>query len=269
MPLVRIDETLETYYEIDDFTDPWKAPETMVLLHGNGRSCKFWYAWIPLLARQFRIVRPDYRGHGGSTVPPPGYELSFPGLAKDLKVLLDQLGLDRVHLVAEATGGVISMQFAHDYPERLKSLVLCGSAPANLAASAEKLTNFAEGVEKGGMEQYARSEMVNRFDLSKANPAHMEWYIEEMAKTSPVGDVLIKRLNAHSNLTGLLPDIKTPTLIMTGEKTAFGLHQFKEMHSLIPDSEWQVFYGAQHHVAHMYPEECVNSTLSFLRRQSL
>ena len=43
----------EMFYEIDDFTDPWvKDKDTVWLQHGVGRSTKFWYHWVPALARQ-------------------------------------------------------------------------------------------------------------------------------------------------------------------------------------------------------------------------
>ena len=274
MPFAHIDDTLEMYYEIDDYTDPWKTPEVMVLQHGNGRSGKFWYAWVPLLARQYRVIRPDYRCMGQSTVPPPGYQLSYSGFAKDLRILLDQLGVDRFHLVAEATGGLVSMQFAVDYPERLKSLVLCGPGPANIAGPGgsygKKLVELiAERQGSGDATESARAEMDFRFDLTKADPDFVNWYVEEMGKSSPEGDTFVKTLNSTGDITPILSQIKTPTLIMVGEKTVFGLELFKDMQRRIPKSELQVFYGAQHHIPQMYPEECVKSTLSFLRRLSL
>jgi pimeloyl-ACP methyl ester carboxylesterase len=269
MPVAKIDDTLDMYYEIDDYTDPWKTPETVVLQHGNTRSSQFWYAWVPHLARQYKVVRPDYRGMGRSTVPPPGYQPSFSGLALDLKTLLDQLGLDQVHLVAEATGGAISMQFAYEYPERLKSLILCGSLAANAAAVGSTLTKWADEEEKSGTEAYVRDLMRIRLDISKADPDMVEWYAQEMFKTPTSSDILFRRLNSVTNLNNILPEIKTPTLIMVGELTAFGLDQYREMNRLIPDSELQVFHGAQHHIAHMYPDECAEAVLAFLRRLSL
>jgi hypothetical protein len=38
------------YYELDDFTDPWKEAETIVIQHGLGRNARFWYHWVPLSA---------------------------------------------------------------------------------------------------------------------------------------------------------------------------------------------------------------------------
>ena len=70
MPTLRIDPQLEMHYRIDDFTDPWTEPETIVLLHGLSESRVVWYAWIPLLARRYRVVRADLRGFGGATPMP-------------------------------------------------------------------------------------------------------------------------------------------------------------------------------------------------------
>ena len=57
MPRVTLDQTLEMYYEDDDYTDPWREPEAVVLHHGNAKNSFLWYAWVPLLARQYRVVR--------------------------------------------------------------------------------------------------------------------------------------------------------------------------------------------------------------------
>ena len=56
-------------YVVDDFTDPWKPAPTLVLLHAAMGSSKRLYAWVPRLARDFRVVRLDLRGHGASQVP--------------------------------------------------------------------------------------------------------------------------------------------------------------------------------------------------------
>jgi 3-oxoadipate enol-lactonase len=52
---------------VDDFTEPRGEPETILLLHGNAESSLAWYAWIPTLARRYRVLRPDMRGYGAST----------------------------------------------------------------------------------------------------------------------------------------------------------------------------------------------------------
>jgi len=53
MPTFRPTPDLVMHYEIDDFTDPWHRPETILLLHGNAESGLAWHAWVPALARHY------------------------------------------------------------------------------------------------------------------------------------------------------------------------------------------------------------------------
>jgi 3-oxoadipate enol-lactonase len=82
-------------YMIDDFTDPWCQPPTLLLLHAAMGSSKRWYAAVPPLCRDYRVVRMDLRGHGESQVPPPEPPLSMDRLVQDVRELLDHLGCRR------------------------------------------------------------------------------------------------------------------------------------------------------------------------------
>ena len=61
MPIARLAQGLEMHYVVDDYTDPWKLSEAILLLHGNNESSPVWFGWVPHLARHFRVVRPDMR----------------------------------------------------------------------------------------------------------------------------------------------------------------------------------------------------------------
>jgi 3-oxoadipate enol-lactonase len=60
---------LSLAYYIDDFTDPWKPAPTVLLLHAAMGSARRYFAWVPHLCRDYRVVRLDLRGHGSSQVP--------------------------------------------------------------------------------------------------------------------------------------------------------------------------------------------------------
>ena len=66
-------------YRVDDFTDPWTLPQTLLLLHAAMGSMQRWFRWVPRLARHFRVVRMDLRGHGGSQMPTPDQPFSGGG----------------------------------------------------------------------------------------------------------------------------------------------------------------------------------------------
>ena len=92
MPNFRPSPDLDMHYEVDDFTDPWRQPETILMLHGNAESGLAWYAWVPALARQYRVVRPDMRGFGQSTPMPRDYPWTLDRLIEDFCLLMDHLG---------------------------------------------------------------------------------------------------------------------------------------------------------------------------------
>ena len=56
----------QLHYCSDDFTDPWRPSDTVVLVHPGMGSALRLYAWVPHLARDYRVIRPDIRGHGRS-----------------------------------------------------------------------------------------------------------------------------------------------------------------------------------------------------------
>ena len=263
MPKARIDDTLQMYYEDDDFTDPWATPETVVMHHGNSKSSRMWYAWVPLLSRQFRVVRLDARGYGRSTVPPPGYPWSLGNFDKDLKALLDHLGLDSVHLIGETAGGTICLQFAYEYPERLKSLTLCTS-PYKFPGATRALEH-RDLVERGGVEAWVRSSMDQRLDPSETSPEHVAWYIEQMSGTTK--HVVTETLTylATQDLSHILPKINVPTQIIVGGKNPQAQTVRSEgMQALIPGSRVAVIPAASGFVQHSHPERCVEVWREFM-----
>ena len=70
MPSFRPTHDLDMHYEVDDFTDPWTHPETVLMLHGNAESGLAWWRWVPKLSPHYRVVRPDMRGFGQSSPMP-------------------------------------------------------------------------------------------------------------------------------------------------------------------------------------------------------
>ena len=56
MPHARIGD-IDIHYEVSDYTDPWLESETVLLHHGFARNLEFWREWVPLLARDYRVVR--------------------------------------------------------------------------------------------------------------------------------------------------------------------------------------------------------------------
>ena len=80
---------LRLAYYVDDFTDPWCKPATVLLLHAAMGNSRRWFQWVPPLSRRYRVVRLDLRGHGNSEIPKPADDFSLSLLASDALALLD------------------------------------------------------------------------------------------------------------------------------------------------------------------------------------
>ena len=72
-------------YYIDDYTDPWRKADTLLLLHAAVGHAKRFYAWVPGLCRHYRVIRMDLRGHGNSQVPPETSPLDMDRLVLDVQ----------------------------------------------------------------------------------------------------------------------------------------------------------------------------------------
>ena len=79
----------ELFYRDDWLGAPWVKPETALLIHGNDESSVSWFGWIPRMAQEFRLVRPDLPGFGNSAIL-QNFEWSMPSLATTLAHLLDR-----------------------------------------------------------------------------------------------------------------------------------------------------------------------------------
>ena len=121
-------------YVIDDFTDPWKRAPTLLLLHAAMGSARRYFAWVPTLARHYRVVRMDLRGHGASEIPPADRALTLERLVGDVAELMDHLDLASAHVVGNSAGGYLGQQLAMNQGSRVRSLLLFGRPRASRTA---------------------------------------------------------------------------------------------------------------------------------------
>jgi pimeloyl-ACP methyl ester carboxylesterase len=94
----------------------------VVLLHGLMGSGACWTLLARALERDFDVVMPDARGHGGSSAPPRGYR--YDDLARDVEALIGGLGLARPVLLGHSMGGMTAAVVASRGAEILRGLIL-------------------------------------------------------------------------------------------------------------------------------------------------
>ena len=115
MPFLESDEK-KIYYETAG------AGEPLVLIHGIALDSRSWLDLPQFLSKKYTVLTYDLRGHGQSFAPATGY--SYRDHVNDLKLLLNDLGFQKITLLGHSLGGAIAIKFALEHPEKVKSMIL-------------------------------------------------------------------------------------------------------------------------------------------------
>jgi len=108
----------------------------LLLIMGLGYTSVMWYRTRPALAQRYRTLAFDNRGVGRSDVPPGPYSIA--AMASDAAAVLDAAGVARAQVFGVSMGGMIAQEFALQYPERTRSLILgCTASGGPSAVHAE------------------------------------------------------------------------------------------------------------------------------------
>jgi len=256
---------LKLAYYVDDFTDPWTKPETVFLLHAAMGNSQRWFSWLPKLARHYRVIRMDLRGHGQSSIPGPEQDFSLQHLVDDAVALMDQLGIDKAHIVGNSAGGYVAQQLTLQHPERVKTLALYGATPGLKHSHAP---TWIPKIKEIGLKKFLADTIHERFD-NTADPALVSWFIEQAGSNDPT---FIARFVLHMcthDFMEALTAIKCPTLIVAAGKESIGhADAYEEMHKRIKGSELVYVDTAGHNICDGYAAHCSDVLLSFLARHA-
>ena len=272
MPFITHPNGQQTYYEDDNFTDPWKPHETIVIQHGWARHSAFWYHWVPALSRHYRVIRRDARGHGKSSSPPSTYDYSLETILSEMLDTFDQLGLKKVHLLGESTGGIFCEALAARFPDRLLSLTTC-STPMLLPLQAQDQLAFGHAswpaaCRELGSREYAVHAAKILGTENLPDKAYVQWWKDQVAACSSEGLAGQAELLGTLDARNFVGEIKTPMLILAPSKSVLanldGENSQRELQKRVPGSELVVVNGLGHEIYVDCPEDCQKAYIEFL-----
>ncbi len=224
--------------------------EPVVLVHGHPFNRSMWYPQAGFLAELgFRVISPDLRGYGDSSVLPGKSTLEE--FARDIAGLLDHLQLPAAALCGLSMGGQIVLEFARLFPARVLALVLADtSAPAETAGGVRLRHATADRLLAAGMAGYAaevlpkmiRPETIRRRPDVAAHIAGM------MRGTSPQGAAAALRGRAERpDYVSMLAELAVPALVLVGSDDEFTPVADAELIAdSIPGATLTVIPGAAH-----------------------
>ena len=235
----------------------------VILLHAATGSSRVWEYQIPVfVAAGYRVIAFDRRGWGRTTInsadSPPGTA------AEDLLALLDQLGIDRAHVVGTAAGGFVALDFTLSYPQRVRSLVFANSIGGVEDADYVELGRRIRPPEFNALPPDFR-ELGPSYRAG--NPAGTARWVELEKISRPPGPPAPAQPLRNRMTFGLLESIKTPTLLLTGDADLYAPPPLLKLFAArIKGSEISVIPEAGHSTYWEQPEQFNRVVLKFLGR---
>ena len=243
----------------------------LVLVPGFGTGLWIWYRQVPAFARQFRTIVFDPRGVARSAAADAPFTMRE--LADDLAALLEELKVERAHVLGASFGGFVAQEFALAHPGRTRTLVLCCTsyggtghippAPETLAAIAlTKGFNTAERV---------RENLLLAFSprFVEEHPAEVERVISLRAENDVPEQAYLRQLQAAVafDAAARVGGITAPTLVITGDEDAIVPHENSvNLAAAIPGAKLHVIGGGSHVFFIEQAEEFNRAVVEFIGR---
>ncbi len=233
---------------------PEDAP-VLLMLHSLGTSLHVWDPQAAALSRRWRVLRPDLRGHGLTTLTPGPYDMGL--LARDAPGLLAALGITSAHVAGLSIGGRIALDMAAEAPNRVASLMLCDTAlkfpPVRL------WEERAVAARERGMGAVVES-VLARWVLDAGLPSS-RGLREMLLRTPAEGYAASADALRPATVESVQGRIRCPALVLVGEQdAATPVNAAEALCGAIPGSTLRIIPGAAH-IPTFEQEEAVTTAL--------
>jgi 3-oxoadipate enol-lactonase len=204
-------------FSVDGDAGPW-----VTFVTGIANDTTMWDAQVPALEKDFRVLRYDLRGQGGSEATPPPYSIAL--LVEDLLRLWDDLEIEKSHLVGLGLGGSIVQAVAIEHGERLASIMPCCCRAQMVPDFAVLWHGLIEKVKAGGVESIVEQTAQRWFteEFKAAHPGVLDNVRAMIARTSKDGYLGCVAAFLKLNIENELGRIRVPTHYVSGADDKLG-----------------------------------------------
>ncbi|MDO8570420.1 MAG: alpha/beta hydrolase [Candidatus Daviesbacteria bacterium] len=222
--------------------------EPIILLHGWGGSSKSLENLQIQLSKNFQAITLDLPGFGNSPEPETIYGIK--DYAQEIIQITQDLGLKEFHLFGHSFGGQVATQMVLDYPDKVKTLILCDAAVIRRKTISTKvLIKISKFIKSPGLSSFLKI-IFRHSDYQKASP-----------KMKQIMNKILQE-----DLFPCLQQIYTPTLILWGEKDSYTpVWQAKIIHQNIKGSKLKIFSNLRHGLPLSNPEDVAKEIKEFIK----
>jgi pimeloyl-ACP methyl ester carboxylesterase len=242
-----------------------------LFIHGGSAHAHWWDHVAVDLAREYRVIALDLRGHGDSGwAVPPSYDID--DYVEDIAAVVVQLHLAPFTLVGHSLGGLISLTYATRYATTLRALIVVDMGPRlQPSRRMHLLSRIPAPIYRD------EADLIRRFRLlpegTWAEPALLEHLARHSARPITDGRLTLKIdratfIRGPHDVSTQLCQITCPTLLIRGGTSqTLSLERAKEMEALCPRLQLREVPDASHHVFLDNPVAFLNAVRHFLQEQ--
>ena len=243
------------------------AGPPLVLLHGIGASCKDWEYNIPAFAKHYRVIAPDLRGFGQSERSGNYGVATFAG---DIWHLLEQLQVERFHLIGHSMGGAVALQMAVDRPQRIERLIAADTLPSFRTNTFGKRILFAYRYLMMGV---LGPQRLSSAVAGKLFPGPHQQALRDRATAGGMANDRGVYLETLKQLLGWsvlekLDQLIMPVLVLAAEHDYFPVTDAEVFAKTLHDAHLKIFAGMHHAVPLEAPQAFNTAVLRFLTGQN-
>jgi len=248
--------------------------ETMLLVHGITTYSFIWRKLLPYLEKDYDVIVIDLLGCGSSDMP---LDVSYSLKAHEERVFtfIEQLGIQRFHLVGHDLGGGISQIFANNHTNMLISLSLINSVGYDFwpvqpitAMRTPVIRQLLMGaLDLGMMKMLVKAGIYHKEQVDDAL-MKLFWKPLRNSKGRKAFMHFARCLDNHNlmDITEQLKQLEVPTLIMRGDADPFlGASTAEKLHADIPASQLLRIDSASHYLMEDEPAWAADNILTFIR----
>jgi len=235
----------------------------LLLLNALGTTTVIWDELLAHLAFPGAVLRLDQRGHGLSELGETPY--SIPALAEDALGACNAFGLESVVACGLSVGGLVAQELAARTPERVRALILCGTAAR--IGSREGWQARLEQVQAGGLAAIADSVIGRWFapGFETREPDLLRGYRCLLERTHAPGYLATLHALRDTDLTEQTSRLRLPSLVVSGEHDqATTPEDGQRLAACIPGARFELLRGAAHLLPVEKPRELARLIDGFL-----
>ena len=248
----------------------------IIILHGLFGSSDNWIPVARKIAERYRVVLVDLRNHGLS---PHSDVHTYQSMENDLVELLDDLNIDKAHILGHSMGGKVAMKFAIDYPDKTISLIVADILPRDYLKNQPQFHQpFFETIEKIDLRNMeTRKEIENEIKKITSDQQiinsilknlrysekKFEWKIN-VAALKTHQNHLLSQIN-FDNLSKSPAKTNYPVLFIKGSESDYITdYEFNKTYNIYQKAKLETIIGTTHWLHFEKPDELSQLVTNFL-----